>query len=192
MKANIQGKIRLRKWKTLSKTTLLSANTYLTIENHEILLPDGKIIPDWTWIITPNVVIVIAVTEEQKYLCFRQTKYAIEGITLAPVGGMIEPHEDPLRAAQRELLEETGYSSEEWVKLGSYVLDPNRGIATINLFLATNSKQAAQPDASQKDLEDQQLLFLSRDEIQKALVNGEFKAIQWAAAISLALDYLSK
>ncbi|HCS40289.1 MAG TPA: NUDIX hydrolase [Anaerolineaceae bacterium] len=182
----------MRKWKTLSKETLLSANTHLTVENHEILLPDGKIIPDWTWIITPNVVIVIAVTEDQNFLCFRQTKYAIEGITLAPVGGMIEQHEDALSAAQRELFEETGYSSEEWVKLGSYVLDPNRGIATINLFLATNSKQAALPDASQKDLEDQQLLFLSRDEIQKALFNGEFKAIQWTAAVSLALDYLSK
>jgi ADP-ribose pyrophosphatase len=189
----ISPKIKhFRKWKTLSKETLLSLNTYLTVEKHKVLLPGGKIISDWSWIITPNVVIVVAITAEQNFLIFQQTKYAIDGMTLAPVGGMLEPGEEPLTAAQRELLEETGFTSEEWVKLGSYVLDPNHGIATINLYLTTNARKVAQPDANHKDLEDQQLTLLTRDEIRKALKDGKFKAVQWAAAVALALDYFSE
>ena len=41
-------------------------------------------------------------------------------------GGKMELVE-PLAAAKRELLEETGYESDDWVSLGSYRVDPNRG-----------------------------------------------------------------
>lgn len=125
----------LRQWETVSKETILNPNKFLTVEYHVVKLPDGQIIPDWTWLIIPSAVIVLAMTQDGKFLCFRQVKYAIEGTTLAPVGGMLEPEEAPLSAAKRELLEETGYSSSEWVNFGGYVLDPNRGIATIHLFL---------------------------------------------------------
>ena len=187
-----QGKPHsLRIWKTLTKTVILSLNKFLTVESHEILLPDGKIIPDWAWIISPNVVIVMAMTEENNFLFFRQTKYAIEDACLAPVGGMMEPDEEPLDAAKRELLEETGYTATEWVPLGSSVLDPNRGIATINLFLALKIRQTACPDVNQKDLEDQELVFLSQKEVREALRAGEIKAIQWISAAAMALNYLS-
>ena len=43
----------------------------------------------------------------------RQRKYAIPGDTLAPVGGLIDAHESPLAAAQRELLEELGLGSRQ-------------------------------------------------------------------------------
>ena len=75
---------------------------------------------------------------------------------MAPVGGMLEPNELPLEAAKRELLEETGYEALEWVNLGSHILHPNRGIATMHLFLALNAKQASEPTCD--DLEDQELL----------------------------------
>ena len=78
------------------------------MENHVVKLPDGQVIPDWPWLIIPSAAIVLAVTEEDKFLCFRQTKYAVEGETLAPVGGMLEPGEPPFDAAKRELLEEMG------------------------------------------------------------------------------------
>jgi len=128
------------------------------------------------------------VTADNKFLCFRQTKYAVEGTTLAPVGGMLEPNEKPLDAAKRELLEETGYEASEWNSLGSHILAPNRGIATMHLFLALNAKQVAEPNSD--DLEDQELLFLSRSEIEDALKAGEFKILAWSAVVSMSLNYL--
>ena len=179
----------LRVWETLSRTTILTHNKFLTVESHAVKLPDGHIIPDWAWIIIPDAVIVLAVTANHKFLCFRQTKYAVDGVALAPVGGMLEPEEMPLDAAKRELLEETGYEASEWVNLGSHILDPNRGIATMHLFLALNAKQITQPDSD--DLEDQELLFLSQHEVENALNAGEFKILAWSAVVAMSLNYLN-
>ena len=180
---------KLRAWKTLSKHTILDHGKFLKVENHEIQLPDESIIPDWAWIVIPSAAIVLPMTPDKKFLCFRQTKYAIEGTSLAPVGGMLEPNEKPLSAAKRELLEEMGYSSINWVDLGSHILDPNRGIATMHLFLALDVKKEAEPNSD--DLEDQELVFLSQSEIQEALQAGEFKVLSWSAVVALSLNYLS-
>ena len=102
---------------------------------------------------------------------------------------MLEPDEAPLDAAKRELLEEMGYAASEWVSLGSHILDPNRGIATVHLYLALNARQVAEPDSD--DLEDQELLFLTRAELEKALKANEFKVLAWSAVVALALNYLN-
>jgi len=104
---------QLRAWKTVKKEILLDHNKFLKVENHVVELPDGQIIPDWAWVKISDAAIVLAVTEENQFICFQHTKYAVEGTTLATVGGMIEENEDPLDAAKRELLEETGYTADE-------------------------------------------------------------------------------
>jgi ADP-ribose pyrophosphatase len=178
----------LRAWETVSRKTILEHGKFLTVENHVVKLPDGRIIPDWAWLIIPSAAIVLAMTKDERFLCFRQTKYAVQGTVLAPVGGMLEPNETPLEAAKRELLEEMGYESANWVSLGSHFLDPNRGIATMHLFLALEATQVAEPNSD--DLEDQEMLFLSRDELEQALRTGEFKILAWSAVVALALNYL--
>jgi len=176
---------QVRSWKTLSRRTTLDHSKFLRVEDHTVELPDGRVIPDWPWIITPDYVNVVAVTDDGKFVCFRQTKYAIEGISLAPVGGYIEPGEVPLACAQRELLEETGYAAADWTDLGSYRVDGNRGAGIANLFLARGAHRVREPNAD--DLEEQQLLLLSRPEIKAALAAGEFKVLAWAAAVALGL-----
>jgi ADP-ribose pyrophosphatase len=180
---------KLRPWKTIKKETILDHNHFLLVENHVVELPDGNIISDWSWVKMPDAVIILAVTKEQQFVCFRQTRYAVAGTTLATAGGMIEENELPLDAAKRELLEETGYTSEQWVNLGSYVLDPNRGMATMHLYLALDARYEREPFAD--DLEDQELLFLSKTEIEEALLAGEFKVLTSAAVVSLSLNYIN-
>jgi ADP-ribose pyrophosphatase len=175
-------------WKTLKRDVILEHSKFLTVESHRIALPDGRIIEDWPWIIIPSASIVLAETLREKFLCFRQYKYAV-GDTLAPVGGMIESDEEPLLAAQRELLEETGYEANEWIHLGSYPMDPNRGIAIMHLYLARGARYVG--GEVDDDLEEQHLLQLSRTELEAALMNGEFKVQMWAANIALALLYLN-
>jgi 8-oxo-dGTP pyrophosphatase MutT (NUDIX family) len=182
------SKKELRVWETVSRKTILNYSKFLTVESHTVKLPDGEIIHDWAWLIIPSAAIVLAVTDDNKFLCFRQTKYALEGTSLAPVGGMLEPNETPLDAAKRELLEEMGYEASDWVNLGSHILDPNRGIATMHLFLALNAKRVAEPNSD--DLEDQELLFLSRNEIENALQAGEFKILAWSAVVAMSLNHL--
>ena len=178
----------MKPWKTLSRRMILDHSKFLKVEEHVIELPDGRIIDDWPWIITPDYVNVTAVTEDGRFLCFRQTKYCVDGTSLAPVGGYIEPDEDPLLAAKRELLEETGYEAEDWVALGRYPVGANRGIAIAYPFLATGARRVAEINAD--DLEEQELLLLTRDEIEAALDEGEFKSLPWAAAVALAMRKL--
>jgi ADP-ribose pyrophosphatase len=160
----------------------------LTVEHHTVELPDRQLIPDWPWIITPDYINVVAVTEDGQFLCFRQVKYGIEGTTLGIVGGYINEGEAPLAAAQRELLEETGYESADWLSLGSYCVDPNRGFATGHLFLARQARYITPRNAD--DLEEQELLLLTRAEIENALEQGEIKVLAWAATVAFALRHL--
>jgi ADP-ribose pyrophosphatase len=178
----------VKPWKTKTRQTVLNDHPWLTVEHHTVELPDGRLLPNWPWIITPDYINVVAVTEDGHLICFRQVKYGIEGTTLGIVGGYVEEGEEPLTAAQRELLEETGYESPDWVSLGSYLVDPNRGIATGHLFLARQARYVTPRDAD--DLEEQEQLLLTREEIEAALENGEIKVLAWAAAVAFALRYL--
>jgi len=173
-------------WKTLSRRTVLHTGKFLTVEMHAVQLPDGRTIPDWPWLITPDYVIVVAQTVDGLFLLFRQTKYAAAGTTLAPVGGYLERGEDPQAAAQRELLEETGYTATEWIPLGAYACDANRGAGQAHLFLARQCAWSAKPQAD--DLEEQHLLRLTRAELQTALAEQQFKVLPWVAAVALGLS----
>ena len=172
-------------WKTLSRSTLLDTGKFLKVESHIVELPDGQIIEDWPWVIIPDYVNVVAVTPDQEFICFRQVKYAVEGASLAVVGGIIDPGENAIDAAKRELREETGFEAPRWIALGEYRVDANRGAGKGNLFLALSATKVCEPQSD--DLEEQELLFMRRDEVLSALKAGEFKVLSWAAALALAL-----
>jgi hypothetical protein len=69
--------------------------------------------------------------------------------------------------------------------LGSYLVDSNHGVARGHLYLAKKARYLSPRDAD--DLEEQELTLLSREAIESALEQGEFKVLAWAAAIALVL-----
>lgn len=181
----------MQPWTTLNREEVLRSGDgrFLRVERHVVQLPDGRVIDDWPWLITPDFVNVVVETTDARFVCFRQTKYAVEETSLAVVGGYLEPGEDPLLAAQRELLEETGYVAEQWTALGRYAVDGNRGAGTAHLFLAREARR--QQPIHADDLEEQELLLLTRLQLEDALSRGEFKVLPWAAAVALALPHLN-
>ncbi len=178
---------KLRPWKTLSREIVLDYGKYLVVESHSVELPDGRVIPDWPWLVTPDFVNIAAVTPAGQYLCLRQTKYSVDGVSLATVGGFVEPGEDPLLAAQRELHEEAGYTAPEWHSLGHYPVDGNRGAGTAHFFLARGAVFSG--ETASDDLEDHQVVFLARAEVEAALAAGQFKLLPWAACMLMALRH---
>ncbi len=88
---------------------------------------------------------VIAVTEEKKVLLVSQYRHGSEKISLEIPGGAVDPKEnDPLLAAKRELLEETGHEAPDWRFLGK--VQPNPAILNNHcyFYLALGAKQVAE------------------------------------------------
>ncbi len=175
----------MQPWNTLSKRLVLDHGRFLKVEEHTVQLPTGEIIPNWDWVITPDYVIVLPENDSGEFLVFEQTKYGVEGTTLAPVGGYMEQGEEPLAAAERELLEEMGCTATRWTALGSFRVDANRGAGIANLYHAQGVRKVQEPHSD--DLEEQRPLAMNREGLRQALRNGEFKVLAWATVVALLL-----
>ncbi|MDP6630520.1 MAG: NUDIX hydrolase [Kiritimatiellia bacterium] len=172
-------------WKTLAKEMWLDCGKFLKVERHTVDFGEGRVIDDWPWVITPDYVNIVAITPENRFVCLRQGKYAIEGASIGPVGGYIEEGDSPRDTAERELREETGYESDDWTFLGSFPVDSNRGVGTAHFFLARNARFVGHVESD--DLEPQELILLSRQELESAIDDGGVKLLPWVSAFALAL-----
>lgn len=86
---------------------------WISVSLHTVKFPGSDTTyDDWMWIDYHDSINVVVQDEtkeggERRFLVFEQTKYALEGrSSLAIIGGIIEPGEDPETAARREVEEE--------------------------------------------------------------------------------------
>jgi 8-oxo-dGTP pyrophosphatase MutT (NUDIX family) len=89
----------------------------------------------------PDWVNIIAVTEDKQVILIEQFRYGAEEITLEIPGGMVDSIEEPIRAAKRELVEETGYTAREIIPLGKSRPNPAIQNNWIYHFLARNCEK---------------------------------------------------
>jgi len=68
----------------------------------------------------PGAVLIVALLDDQTLLLERQYRYALRRSVVEMPAGKLEPGEEPLACAQRELLEETGYRAARWDRLGAF------------------------------------------------------------------------
>jgi ADP-ribose pyrophosphatase len=131
---------------------------------------------------------MVAVTERDEVLLVRAYKHGPRTVSLAVPAGYIEDSEAPLAAAMRELREETGYVSDNWSSLGSYVVDGNYGIGTEHIFLARDARKVGEPASG--DLEEMEIVVLPVAEVVARMRRGEVVLLSSAAALALAVAEL--
>lgn len=95
---------------------------------------------------------MIALTPEREVLLVEQYRFGIQEPTLEIPGGMVDHPETPREAARRELLEETGYISENWIEMGKVSANPAIQNNYTHLYLAKNCqfKGAENPDIHER------------------------------------------
>jgi len=122
-----------------TETTLDSRTAYhgvlLDVVADRVRLPDGSESVR-EYIHHPGACMVIAFVDERTILMERQFRYPLRRHFIELPAGKIDPGEDPLHTAQRELKEECGYAAAEWRHLAT--LHPCIGYADehIELYLA--------------------------------------------------------
>lgn len=85
----------------------------LKLEEDTVRLPDGSLARR-EWVRHPGAVVILAFVDPQTILLERQFRYPMQRHFLELPAGKIEPGEEPLAAARRELREECGYEAGRW------------------------------------------------------------------------------
>lgn len=94
---------------------------FLQVRRDTVRLPDGKHTPR-EYVIHPGAVMIVAQLDDGRLVLERQYRYAVRAVMIEFPAGKLDAGETSLACAQRELLEETGYTAREWSKAG--VLHP--------------------------------------------------------------------
>jgi len=119
----------------------------------------------------PDWVNVVAFNRAGELLVVEQFRHGIDAATLEIPGGGCDPGEDPLQAARRELREETGYVSDEWVVLGFCTPNPATQNNRCHTFLALDCDPAG--DLELDPAEELQVWASSWTEWQGRMRRGE-------------------
>lgn len=83
---------------------------------------------------------IVAIDSEKNVILVRQYRKPVERALLEIPAGGLEPGEDPLDGARRELEEETGFSAERWEHLSMFYTSPGFCTEFMHLYLATELK----------------------------------------------------
>ena len=183
-------------WEEIS-TEHIVQDEWIDFRRSAYRFPDGRVFEPFYTYSRRDYVVIVASDTEGRYLCVRQFRQGIKQVTTEFVAGGIERNdgreygksqdissEEALSAAKRELLEETGYESDEWKHL--ITVPSNATIADnyAHIFMARNCRKV-----SGQALDDTEFLNVktySASEIEELIKNGRFQQAMHIMAWLLA------
>ncbi len=119
----------------------------------------------------PDWVNVIALTKDDRIVLIEQYRQGTEEITLEIPGGMIDEGEEPERAARRELAEETGYETGEFILLGKSRPNPAINTNWMYHYLALNCEKTL--ETAFDEHESLATKIASRTEVESLIADGK-------------------
>jgi len=130
-----------------------------------------------------GAVVMLALDEGERVHLVRQYRYPVGRVLMELPAGKLDPGEEPLLCAKRELAEETGYSAGNWRRLGSILTTPGFTDEVIHVYLATELEMAE--GASPDEDEFLEAVQLPLGEVEELIRSGQIVDAKTMAAILL-------
>ncbi|NUQ38638.1 MAG: NUDIX hydrolase [Caldilineales bacterium] len=131
-------------WRRLHGHTAF-ANRWIQVDVDTLALPDGRVY-DYTVIRRQqHGAAVLAFNDQGQVLLEREYRYPVDEVIWQMPGGLIDPGETPLQAAQRELAEETGHVAPTWRHLGTFWDNPAFEDMLVHIFVAEQTRPDGRP-----------------------------------------------
>lgn len=168
------------RWTITDQKQLLHTPVFDVLEQHEVAATgiEGDYIamaaPDWVQVIAEH---------EGCFVLVRQWRHAADRMSLEFPGGVVDGGEEPLAAAKRELVEETGFMAGDIIPLGTVYPNPALFQNRFHVFLARDLVPTGK-----QSLDDDELLTYELqpiDEVLSSFGSKEFTHALMGAAIAL-------
>lgn len=169
-------------WEIL-ESEYIHQSQWLVARKDKVKTTQGVVINDFYVLEYPTWVNVVAITDTGKYILEKQYRHGIGEVVYEICAGTCEKGEEPLAAAQRELLEETGFGGGKWSFLGKFAPNPNSMNNWCYSFLAEGVIK--QQEAQQEPSENIEVLQVDKSELKSKIMDGEI-----VEGIMLALLWL--
>jgi ADP-ribose pyrophosphatase len=128
---------------------------------------------------------IVPVTKDGRVVLVRQYRHGTGKVTLEIPAGLVDPGEEPMDAALRECLEETGYRARNAISLG--VVSPNPALFSNRLYayLATDVELAG--EIRNVGTEQTEVILVPVRELPDMILRGD---IDHALAVATLWRYL--
>jgi len=168
----------------LLSTSYLYRGRIINVRHDRVKIPGGKIA--FREIVEhPGAVAILAFNDQGKVIMVRQHRQPAGDVLLEIPAGKLDPGEEPLECARREMLEETGLCSDDWQELFSFYPSPGFCDETIYLFKASDLKSGiAQTFDPEENIT---IVFVSLTEAWEMIQSGEIKDAKTIIALQYAM-----
>jgi 8-oxo-dGTP pyrophosphatase MutT (NUDIX family) len=141
----------VKPWQVLGSKLLISER-WLQLREDRVRLANGFEIDRFHVIHGPDWASVLCVTEASEVVLVRQYRHGITQTSLELPAGVIEANETPEEAARRELAEETGYESDDWVRIQTVSTEPARHTTQAHFYCARGARRTRQPSPEESEV----------------------------------------
>lgn len=128
-------------WRTTSERVEYTTNIFKVLKR-DMEIPSENHKATFSILEAPDWINVIALTPENNIILVEQYRYGIEKPTLELPGGVCDEGEDPKETSIRELKEESGFYSDDWIYLGNVSSNPAMQTNYTHTYLARNCTKA--------------------------------------------------
>ncbi len=176
-------------WK-IRNSEVVHQNDWFSVRADSCEMPNGRLVEPYFIIESQNYVNIVPVTAVGEILFVQIYRHGLRQTILETPGGLIDAGESALAAAERELLEETGYSCAKIEPIGSGSPDPARLSCHAYYFLATDVMPSATP--CWDETEEMELLKLPIPQVKQMLFAGDIIDSVQQSALFFALHTLGE